>query len=137
MNYGDLIRDAFRITLHNRYLWFFGFFVGGTGFNFVGNVPSTGGNFNPDRFQRSGAGLSGLPAQVGQGVLGNAALVLGIVIVVLIVVLLFIFMAIVSQGALADSVAGSVRPSGRGWLTSGVCSATTSCSSWSRSDSSW
>jgi small subunit ribosomal protein S18 len=28
MNYGDLIRDAIRVTWHNRYLWFFGFFVG-------------------------------------------------------------------------------------------------------------
>ena len=28
MNYGDLIRDAIQITLRNRYLWFFGFFVG-------------------------------------------------------------------------------------------------------------
>ena len=28
MNYGALIKDAFRITIHNRYLWFFGFFVG-------------------------------------------------------------------------------------------------------------
>jgi hypothetical protein len=46
MNYGDLIRDAFRITLRNRYLWFFGFFVGGTGSNFGGNI----GNFNPSNF---------------------------------------------------------------------------------------
>ena len=28
MNYGEIITSAFRITLHNRYLWFFGFFVG-------------------------------------------------------------------------------------------------------------
>ena len=34
MNYGELIGDAFRITLRNRYLWFFGFFAGGsTSFN--------------------------------------------------------------------------------------------------------
>ena len=49
MNYGDLIRDAFRITLHNRFLWFFGFFAGGTGSNFLGNVPSGGGNLEPRR----------------------------------------------------------------------------------------
>jgi membrane-anchored glycerophosphoryl diester phosphodiesterase (GDPDase) len=108
MNYGDLIRDAFRITLHNRYLWFFGFFAGGTGSNFIGNVPSGGGNFDFDDFRRSGAGSSGLTAQVGQG-LSNTVLILGIVVVVLIVALLFIFMAIVSQGALADSVAAIDR----------------------------
>jgi hypothetical protein len=27
MNYGDLIKDAFWITLRNRFLWFIGFFV--------------------------------------------------------------------------------------------------------------
>lgn len=112
MNYGDLIRDAFRITLHNRYLWLFGFFAGGTGSNFIGNVPSGGGNFNFDDFRRSGAGSSGLTAQVGQG-LSNTVLIIGIVVVVLIVALLFIFMAIVSQGALADSVAAIDRGEGR------------------------
>ena len=112
MNYGDLIRDAFRITLHNRFLWFFGFFAGGTGSNFIGNVPSGGGNFDFDDFQRSGAGSSGLTAQVGQG-LSDTVLILGIVVVVLIVALLFIFMAIVSQGALADSVAAIDRGEGR------------------------
>jgi hypothetical protein len=113
MNYGDLISDAFRITLHNRYLWFFGFFAGGTGSNFVGNIPSTGGNFNPDEFQRSGASLSGLTAQIGQEILGNAVLITGIVVVVLLLVLLLIFLAIVSQGALADSVAAIDRGEGR------------------------
>ena len=109
MNYGDLIRDAFRITLHNRYLWFFGFFAGGTGTNFVGNVPSTGGNFNPDEFQRSGARLT---AQVGQG-LSETVVILGIVLVVLLIALFFIILAIISQGALADSVAAIDRGEGR------------------------
>jgi hypothetical protein len=109
MNYGDLIRDAFRITLHNRYLWFFGFFAGGTGTNFIGNVPSSGGNFNFDDFQRSGAGLT---AQVGQG-LSETVLILGIVVVVLLIALFFIILAIISQGALADSVAAIDRGQGR------------------------
>ena len=109
MNYGDLIRDAFRITLHNRYLWFFGFFAGGTGTNFVGNVPSGGGNFNFDDFRRSGAGLT---AQVGQG-LSETVVILGIVVVVLIIALFFIILAIISQGALADSVAAIDRGEGR------------------------
>jgi hypothetical protein len=108
MNYGDLIRDAFRITLHNRFLWFFGFFAGGTGTNFFGNVPSRSGDF--DDFQQSSTMLSAI--QVGQG-LSNAVLVVGIVIVVLILALCFIFLAIVSQGALADSVAAIDRGEGR------------------------
>src|ERR671913_2630845 len=109
MNYGDLIRDAYRITLHNRFLWFFGFFAGGTGTNFVGNVPSGGGNFNFDDFQRSDAGLT---AQVGQG-LSETVLILGIVVVVLLIALFFIILAIISQGALADSVAAMDRGEGR------------------------
>src|SRR5215210_2953384 len=112
MNYGDLIGDAFRITLRNRYLWFFGFFAGGTGSNFVGNVPSNAGNFNPSEWQRSGAGHSGLTAQVGQGI-GSAVLIGGIVIIVLILALFFIIMGLISQGALADSVAAIDRGEGR------------------------
>jgi hypothetical protein len=108
MNYGDLIRDAFRIKLHNRFLWFFGFFAGGTGTNFFGNVPSRSGDF--DDFQQSSTMLSAI--QVGQG-LSNAVLVVGIVMVVLILALFFIFLAIVSQGALADSVAAIDRGEGR------------------------
>ena len=112
MNYGALIGDAFRITLRNRYLWFFCFFACGTGSNFIGNVPSGGGNFNFDDFRRSGAGASGLTAQVGQG-LSNTVLILGIVVVVVLLALFFIFMAIISQGALADSVAAIDRGEGR------------------------
>jgi hypothetical protein len=112
MNYGDLIRDAFRITLRNRYLWFFGFFAGGTGTNFVGQVPSGGGNFNFDDFRRSGAGVSGLTAQVGQG-LSETVLIFGIVVVVLLIALFFIILSIISQGALADSVAALDRGQGR------------------------
>jgi hypothetical protein len=110
MNYGDLIGDAFRITLRNRFLWFFGFFAGGTGLNYLGNVPSQVGNFNPDDFQSSSTMLSAM--QLGQGI-GSAALIVGIVIVVLILVLFFIIMSIISQGALADSVAAIDRGEGR------------------------
>jgi hypothetical protein len=112
MNYGDLIRDAYRTTLHNRYLWFFGFFAGGTGTNFVGNVPSGGGNFNFDDFQRSGSDLSGLTAQVGQG-LSETVVILGIVVVLLLIALFFFILVIISQGALADSVAAIDRGEGR------------------------
>ena len=113
MNYGDLIGDAFRITLRNRYLWFFGFFAGGsTSSNFPTNVPSGGGNFNPGDFQQSSTMLSA--AQVGQG-LGNGVLIAGLVVVALILALFFIFMAVVSQGALADSVAAIERGDRRGF----------------------
>jgi hypothetical protein len=107
MNYGELIGDAFRITLRNRYLWFFGFFAGGsTSFNVPTNVPTGGGNFNTDDFQSSSSMVSAV--QVGQG-LGTGVLIAGLVIVAIIIALFFIIMAIVSQGALADSVAAIDR----------------------------
>jgi hypothetical protein len=112
MNYGELIGDAFRITLRNRYLWFFGFFAGGTGFNFPINIPSAGGNFNPDNFRQSSTMLSA--AQVGQE-LGNGGIIASLVVVVLILALFLIFMAVVSQGALADSVAAIDRGDRRGF----------------------
>ena len=75
----------------------------------MGNVPSGGGNFPFDDFRRSGAGLT---AQVGQG-LSETVLIFGIVVVVLLIALFFIILAIISQGALADSVAALDRGQGR------------------------
>jgi hypothetical protein len=109
VSYGDLIRDAFRITLRNRFLWFFGFFAGSAFFNF----PSGGGNFDTDDFDQSGAGTSALAAQFGPRVFDNAALIVGLVVVVLLLALLFIVMSIISQGALSESVAAIDRGEGR------------------------
>jgi hypothetical protein len=63
MNYGDLIKDAFWLTLRNRYLWFFGFFAGGSF-----NVPSGGsGGFDDDGFGESGPGDFGGPSSAAPG----------------------------------------------------------------------
>ncbi len=119
MNYGDLIKDAFAISWRNKFLWFFGFFAGGTGTNFVGNVPSGGGNFDGGDFEQSGAGASGLAAQLGPGIFDNAALIVALVVVGVMIFLLFIAMSLISQGALAESVAaidrGEVRRFSSGW----------------------
>lgn len=109
MSYGDLIRDAFRITLRHRFLWFFGFFAGSAFFN----IPTSGGNFDTDDFEQSGAGTSAFAAQVGPGIFDNAALIVGIVVVVLLIVLLFIVMSLISQGGLSESVAAIDRGEGR------------------------
>ena len=115
MNYGELIGDAFRVTLRNRYLWFFGFFAGGsTSFNVPTNIPTGGGGFDSDDFRSSSSILSAL--QVGQG-LGTGVLIAGIVIVAIIIALFFIFMSLVSQGALADSVAAIDRGDRRSFGT--------------------
>lgn len=102
MNYWGLIKDAFRISWSNKFLWFFGFFVAGST-----SFPSGGGNFGGGGddfdFEQSGAAFP-LTAQIG--VDGGAvliALLLGLVVLVLAVV--FIVLALISRGALAESVA--------------------------------
>jgi membrane-anchored glycerophosphoryl diester phosphodiesterase (GDPDase) len=117
MNYGDLIRDAFRICWRNRFLWVFGFFVGGTGTNFVGNIPPGGGSFDGGDFERSGVPV--FAAQMGPDVLDSVALIVALVVVAVVLVLFFIVMNLISQGALAESVAAMDRGEGRrfssGW----------------------
>lgn len=106
MSYGDLIKDAFRITLRNRYLWFFGFFAGGSlGSSF--NIPSGGGNFDGDDFDLDGT--SALVPSAAQVPFDNALLVAGIVLLGLLLLLVFLALVIVSQGGLADSVAAIDR----------------------------
>lgn len=117
MSYGDLIKDAFAISWRNKFLWFFGFFAGGTGTNFLGNVPSGGGSFDGRDFEQSGA--VGLAAQVGSGIFDNAALIVALVVVGVVILLAFIAMSLISQGALAENVAAIDRGEGRrfssGW----------------------
>jgi hypothetical protein len=59
MNYRDLIKEAFWITLRNHFLWFFGFFISG-GIGSSNFNPSTGGpgNFNDGPGDASPAWLS-------------------------------------------------------------------------------
>ena len=117
MNYGDLIRDAFRISWRNKYLWFFGFFAGGVGSSFGGNVPSGAGNFNGGGSEQSGT--PGLAAQLGPGVFDNAALIVALVAVGVVILLLALALTLISQGALAENVAAIDRGEGRrfgsGW----------------------
>lgn len=108
MRYGDLVKDTFRLTLRNRYLWFFGFFAGAS-------IPSGGGggNFNQDDFEQSGGGVSPVVAQVGSGDFGGAAFVVGLVILAVLLALFFIVMSLISQGGLSESVAAVDRGEGR------------------------
>ena len=122
MNYGDLIKNAFWITWRNRFLWFFGFFAAGTaGSSF--NLPDIPrdlprGNFFDEDFGDPGRGGFGgtrptLGLDLGQWILDNLTLVLVVAAVVLLIVLLFIVMSLISQGALAESVAALDRGENR------------------------
>jgi len=113
VNYGQLIKDAFWITLRNRYLWFFGFFVDGMGLNF--NVPAGGGGEDfDDGFNAGQAGSSSpFAGQIGVDPSGAVALFLGVIAVVLLIALVFVMLAVISTGGLADSVAAIDRGEGR------------------------
>lgn len=121
MNYGELIKDAFWITLRNRFLWFFGFFVGGTSAGGTFNLPPGNfGGFDGEDFGDQGRAGSGgtTPApdlDPGQWVLDNLALILVVAAVVVLIVLLFIVMSLISQGALTESVAALDRGENRGF----------------------
>jgi len=126
VNYGELISEAFRITWRNRFLWVFGFFAAGSSFN----IPSGGGtgggtddnDFDPNSFDFAGS----LAFGAGPGpdtVLGpmlaqqfpSGAMLAALVVLGLLVALFFIAAAIISNGALAESVAAIHRGERRGF----------------------
>lgn len=115
MNYGDLIRDAFRISWRNKFLWFFGLFVGGAGFNFTTPPTGSGGeDFDGNDFNFGQTGNSTpFTGQIGGEQFGTLVLVLGVVALVLLIGLILIVLAIISTGGLADSVAAIDRGEGR------------------------
>ncbi|BBL80484.1 hypothetical protein RxyAA322_23380 [Rubrobacter xylanophilus] len=93
MSYGDLIRDAFRTVWRNRFLWFFGFFVAGSGFSF--NVPGGPPGGLPDSPRWSGENL--------------VLLVAAAVLLALVLLLVYLVLGIISAGGLAWSVAAMER----------------------------
>ncbi len=129
MNYGELISDAFRITWRNKFLWFFGFFVAGTGgssFNIPANFGGSGGGGgdfgDPGGFPENSLQTSLTLAQSGpfQGLPDNFILIAVLIgIVVLLLVLVFVALLLISDGGLADSVAaikgGEERRFGSTW----------------------
>ena len=100
MNYGEIISEAFRLTWRNRFLWFFGFFVGGGAFF---NIPNGVSNFRgPGRTGPSGD-------QIGRFVSENVGLIVALAALAVVLVLVWIFLSLISQGALADGVAALHR----------------------------
>ena len=109
MNYGDLLSEAFRLTWRNHFLWFFGFFVGG-GASF--NVPS---NIGGEQGAPFGA-ASGPVRWISENLVLFLALVIALAVVI---ALAFIVLAMLSHGALVESVAalhrGEPRRFGPAW----------------------
>ncbi len=109
MNYGDLIRDAIRITRHNRYLWFFGFFVGlGTGGGSGGGGGGGGGGGDFD--EQSSAEIASVSTlALQQGPFDNPLLIVTLIVLALLIFLVFFALYVVSQGGLTESVAAIER----------------------------
>lgn len=95
MSYGALIRDAFRTVWRNRFLWFFGFFVAGSGFSF--NLPGGPG------------GMGDLPGSLRWAGENLAAVVAAAVLLALVLLLVYLVLGIISAGGLAWSVAAIER----------------------------
>ncbi len=102
MRYGELIKDTFEIVRRNRFLWFFGFFAGGSSFNFsYSNASGRGDGSGP----AAGAGADPL----------DPGILIAIVVGAVLLIALFIVLSVVSHGGLADSVAAIQRGEPRGF----------------------
>ncbi|MGI8650664.1 MAG: hypothetical protein ACR2KW_09845 [Rubrobacter sp.] len=134
-SYGEIVRSAFRISWRNKFLWFFGFFVG-SGLSSSFNVPSNFGGGgqqtqelpNLDQFfstlSHAASGLAGsgpvnaIALQTGLSG-GTITLIIGAVLLAVVLLLLYIALVVVSQGGLAASVAaidgGEERRFGSTW----------------------
>lgn len=103
MRYGELIQDTFEIVRRNRFLWFFGFFVGGSSFNFsYSNESGRGDGSGP-------ATGTGAADPLDPGIL--IAILAGAVLLIAV----FIVLSVISHGGLADSVAAIDRGEARGF----------------------
>jgi hypothetical protein len=99
VEYGKLIGGAFRVALGNWRLWPFGVFAGtgGFGFNF---------QYSGD-FDTGGSGDGSFDPDTG--------LIVALALVVVALALVFLVLSVLSQGALAQSVAAIARGEQRGF----------------------
>lgn len=94
-SYGDVIRDAFRISWRNKFLWFFGFFAAGGAFNVSSNFTNVPTDFS-----------GGLPPWIQNNL---TAIIVTAVVVAVVLTLAVIFLYLVSVGGLSESVAAIDR----------------------------
>jgi len=107
LNYGALISEAFWLTWRHRFLWFFGFFVGGGFYSFNFNFPTTGpGGPRDGRRDAPSEGVEGLARWITE----NLVLFLVVMIsLAVLIALVFIVLSMISQGGLIESVAALRR----------------------------
>jgi hypothetical protein len=115
VEYGTLVRDAWRLTWRHRFLWLIGLFAGG-----LGSMPGGGGRW---RMEPSPAGAAGVGETAGRAaseaaawVAAHAALVGLALAAVLLLGLGLLALSLVAQGAMARATADLAegRPTGAG-----------------------
>ncbi len=94
-SYGDVIRDAFRISWRNKFLWFFGFFAAGGATNISSNFTNIPADFS-----------GGLPPWVQNNL---TAIIVSAAVFAAVLTLAFIALFLVSAGGLSESVAAIDR----------------------------
>jgi hypothetical protein len=110
MNYGEIITSAFQLTLRNRYLWFFGFFVG------LGSGGGGGGGGGGDFDEQNSTDIASISAlDIEPDPFTSASLIIGLVVLGLQILLVFFALYVVSQGGLTESVAAIDRGESRGF----------------------
>jgi hypothetical protein len=105
VNYGELIGEAFSIAWRNRFLWFFGLFVG-TSVGSPGVPSNSGGTFPVEEENRSMPSLGTFVEPARQWAVEN---LLAISLAALLVFVIFIPLGIVGQLAVRDAVVGGGR----------------------------
>jgi hypothetical protein len=129
MEYGELIRQAWRTTWRHRFLWVLGLFAGGVGganpscgsqmrFDGLGGGqgagPSPGGPFGPGEAQKA-------MDAVGQWLAANSALVVAGAVGFAVLALVWTVLSLIAQGGLAeatlDLAEGRQATLGRAWGT--------------------
>jgi hypothetical protein len=93
MNYSDLIKRAYQLTIKNRFLWIFGIFLGGM---------AAFGDFN--QFNKKSFNSLGLDqAKISNFVSQHVSTVLHVAVGLIVFILIMIILSILAQGGLIGS----------------------------------
>ena len=121
MDYGSLIRQAWTITWHYRFLWLLGILAGGA----VGMPSLNGGNSgwqtgsNSRDIQQLSPGLAAAGAGIEQWALANIGLLIGVAAVGVLLALVLLVLSFIAQGGMAQATAdlatGHTSSLGRAW----------------------
>jgi hypothetical protein len=122
MNYGQLIRDAWRITWRHPFLWVLGLFAGGTASASFGSGGRGGGYGGPPPSTIGDRPLPGLDMgfdSVALWMADHVGLIVALAAILALIGLVWLVVSLISQGGLAGATAdfASGHPSslGRAW----------------------